>query len=329
MNTLHLDFEQARAKHLLFKAKLRSILFGLEVDEAPVVSHTECAVGKWIYDHALQQYGHLEEMQEVERVHADLHKTAKMLVDKYHAGEVEEARSGLVGMEKIAENLVALLTKLEEKIGLSAPSAPSYQELTTSLEELTELSKVNQELDRVIKIETAGMVKERWLLQEAFMQIPASISILKSPDHIIQFANPEVKAVLGSVDFIGKKVADVFPELAAQGYIALLDKVYQSGESFVGKEMRAVVQLNGKEEEFYSNVSYSAIRSEAGEIEGILSFSYDVSAQVKARKEAEEAAERLKQSYEDLEVKVKFRNLELERANKELQKELEQLRAKA
>ena len=328
MYNLSLDFEQAKAKHLLFKSKLRAILYGVEIDETPVVSHLECAVGQWIYNHALSKYGHFQEMQQVEKVHADLHRIAKTLVEKYHAGKVEEARNGLVDMEKIAENLVSLLTLLEEKLISQQSVASSYQDINVSLKELTELSKINQNLDQVIKKETAGVLKEKLLLHEAFMQIPAAISILQGPEHIIQFANPIVKATLGNIDFMGKKVKEVLPELDDQGYISILDKVYKTGEPFVGNEMRAVVVMDGKEQTFFSNVSYTAIRTEKGEIEGILAFSYDVSEQVRARNEAEVNADRLKQSYEDLEVKVKFRNLELERKNKELQKELDLLRSK-
>ncbi|MDB5253589.1 MAG: sensor signal transduction histidine kinase [Flaviaesturariibacter sp.] len=329
MDTISLDFEQAKAKHLLFKSNLRSILYGLDVDVAPVVSHTECAVGKWIYDHALKTYGQYQEMHELEQVHADLHRTAKTLVETYNAGQVEEARKGLVGIETIADALVSLLTTLEQKIKSQPAPASTYQDITVSIDELSKLSKANLELDKVIKSETAGLVKEKWLLQEAFMQIPASISILKGPEHIVQFANPVVKAALGDREFVGKSVRELFPELGDQGYISILDGVYTTGEPFVGNEMRAVVELDGKEQEFYSNVSYSAIRTEAGEIEGILAFSYDVSEQVRARNAAEEAAERLKQAYEDLEVKVKFRNIELERTNRDLQKKLDGLEANA
>ena len=73
MDNIKLDFEQARARHLLFKSRLRSILYGIEIDEAPVLSHFECNVGKWIYGHALKTYGHIPEMQELEKVHADIH----------------------------------------------------------------------------------------------------------------------------------------------------------------------------------------------------------------------------------------------------------------
>ena len=80
MNNLTLDFEQARSKHLLFKSRLRSILYDIDIDEAPVLSHFECSVGQWIYKHALQVYGHLPEMIELEKVHKDIHISVKEIL---------------------------------------------------------------------------------------------------------------------------------------------------------------------------------------------------------------------------------------------------------
>jgi len=122
---------------------------------------------------------------------------------------------------------------------------------------------------------------------------------------------------------IGKSIKETFPELGNQGYFELLTKVYTTGEPFTGKEMKAKITLNGKEEEFYSDVSYSVIRNTEGNIEGILAFSYDVTELVKSRNAADKATEKIRHLNEDLEVKVKFRNLELEKENAELKKTLE------
>lgn len=322
MNSIQLDFEQARAKHLLFKAKLRSILYGIEVEEGPVVSHTECAVGKWIYSHALSAYGSLSEMHELEKVHENLHSTAKKLVELYKMGKVEEARLGLTEIESIADNLVQLLSIVESKTKENNQDIKQPPDVTENLRELEDLSEANKKLDKAIRQATAETLREKWLLQEAFMHIPASISIIKGPTHIIQFANATALERLGDMTVLGKAVADVFPELKDQGFIDILDEVYQRGKPFVAKEMKAVIEIAGEKQEFYSNVSYTPIKSQDGTIEGILAFSYDVSELVKAREAAEAMSERLKQSYEDLEIKVKFRNLELEKENRSLQDQL-------
>ena len=153
-NSTHLDFDQARAKHLLFKSRLRSILYGLDVDETPVLSHYECAVGKWIYNHALQQYNHIPEIHELEKVHADIHTSARELVRLYKENKIEEARNGLEGMEKIADRLIQLLSEAEKKVkqnplkeineAVSSPSA--------DVEELANLQKAKSELHEKIRL---------------------------------------------------------------------------------------------------------------------------------------------------------------------------------
>ena len=57
MQTVQLDFQDAKTKHLQFKSSLRSVLFGEVLEnENHIVSHTDCPVGKWIYEHALITY---------------------------------------------------------------------------------------------------------------------------------------------------------------------------------------------------------------------------------------------------------------------------------
>lgn len=164
-NSIHLDFEQARARHLLFKSRLRSILYGIEVDETSVVSHYECAVGKWIYGHALQDYGHIPEMHELEKVHAEIHTSAKDLIELYKRSKVEEARNGLEGMEKIADHLVRLLSiveiKLKENPSIELETKEHHHVLDINLKELYELQKVNHELDIRIREQSGELYKTK------------------------------------------------------------------------------------------------------------------------------------------------------------------------
>lgn len=110
-----MDFHQARIAHIGFKSKLRSILYGNTIDETPVLSEHECALGKWIYSHALPQYGSIPEMQELEEVHRQIHTVARELLALYDAGEKEKAREGLARINEIAEQLINLLTVIEKK----------------------------------------------------------------------------------------------------------------------------------------------------------------------------------------------------------------------
>lgn len=167
---IKLDFDQAKAKHLLFKSRLRSILYGAVIDEGPVASHYECTVGKWIYGPALNDYGHIPEMHELEKVHADIHIKARELIDLYRSGKHTEARKGLESMEKVGDTLVRLLgiieIKLKENPSEELINKPYESVLNVNLQELYELQKLNYDLDRHISEQSSELylAKERFEL---------------------------------------------------------------------------------------------------------------------------------------------------------------------
>ena len=150
MKHIELDFQLARQKHILFKTNLRSILYGVTIDHAPVISQYECSVGKWIYGHALEDYKDIPEMVVLEKVHADIHICARKLVSLYENGKVEEARKGLIEMESIADHLINLLTEIEAKINQGS-SQFDNQESTLESEQRNNWHKESQELHKTIK----------------------------------------------------------------------------------------------------------------------------------------------------------------------------------
>lgn len=165
---IKLDFNQAKARHLLFKARLRSIVYGAEIDEAPVTSHFECTLGKWIYNHALREYGHIPEMIDLEKVHAQIHTKARELMGLYKNGKIEEARKGLENMEKVADSLIGLLTNIEVNLNAYPASEvtekPSELLLKANLQELYELQELNNNLDKHIREQSQELfiAKERF-----------------------------------------------------------------------------------------------------------------------------------------------------------------------
>jgi len=165
------------------------------------------------------------------------------------------------------------------------------------------------------------------LLEGVLMQLPAMICILKGPEHVFELVNPPAKEIIGNRDVLGKKVKEALPELEGQGYFELLDHVYNTREKYVGRAMPASIVCNGEKIELFVDVTYLPLTNASGEVEGVISFSYDVTEAVKAQQRLEETADRLQQAYADLEVKVKFRNLELEQQNMDLQKKLDAMTA--
>ncbi len=141
------------------------------------------------------------------------------------------------------------------------------------------------------------MVKLRESLESnvrnLFMEAPACICVLRSPEHVYELVNEAYLQVVGNRDIIGKPIRQALPEMEGQGFFELLDNVYATGEPFIGNEMP--VQLdkgNGKLEEAYFNFVYQPAHNN-GEIDGILCYGIDTTEQVLARKKIEESKNQL------------------------------------
>lgn len=125
-----------------------------------------------------------------------------------------------------------------------------------------------------------------------FEQAPAMIGIARGPQYVLEFANPLYRQLFPGRELIGRPAAEISPEAVEQGFIGLLDHVYQTGEPFTGTEM--LLQLpseNSTElEDHYFNFVYQAFR-EQGEIVGVASFAFEVTEFVKARQQLERLAD--------------------------------------
>ncbi len=163
------------------------------------------------------------------------------------------------------------------------------QLILLALEDITD--RVRSE--KILIENEARAEKERKLLHDIFTQAPAMLAILKKPEHVVEFANPAYIKLIGGRNPTGKRMIEAIPEIKDQGFIELLDTVYNTGETFTAKEMPMMLdQGNGKLQQFYLNFSYQAFAIDNDETKGILIFAYDVTEQVNARKQIEESEKR-------------------------------------
>ena len=128
----------------------------------------------------------------------------------------------------------------------------------------------------------------RQQLREVFMQAPAIICVLRGAEHVYELVNPAYLEAIGCLhpeEVLGKRVRDVLPELEAQGYLALLDRVYHTAEPYVGSELPVRRDRHGTDrpEERIYNFVYQPLRDVNGEVDGILVHAVDVTQQVRAR----------------------------------------------
>lgn len=106
----------------------------------------------------------------------------------------------------------------------------------------------------------------------------------------IQYVNEIMTGYWGKdLSVVGKTLAEAVPELQGQPFLNLLDNVFTTGESYYGKEEKAMLNVNGKLAPFYFNYSYKALRNTDGEIYGIHHMAMDVTEQFVARKQIEQS----------------------------------------
>ncbi len=129
-------------------------------------------------------------------------------------------------------------------------------------------------------------------LATVFEQAPVAMAILRGPEHVFEVANPLYRSVIGGRDVVGQRVVEALPEVVAQGFVAALDRVFQSGVAFVGRSHPVRLQRtpDGPLEEMFFDLTYQPLVDAAGTITGIAGIAHDVTALAIARRDAEVAS---------------------------------------
>lgn len=125
------------------------------------------------------------------------------------------------------------------------------------------------------------LTEERQHLRGLFEQAPGFMAALTGPEHIFTMANAAYQRLVGRDDLLGKPLSQALPEVIDQGFVELLDRVYHSGQPFVGRSIRIVLaaQQGGSPEEHFLDFVYQPILGPDGKVSGIFVQGYDVTEQ--------------------------------------------------
>ncbi|WP_428962113.1 GAF domain-containing protein [Micromonospora fluostatini] len=107
-------------------------------------------------------------------------------------------------------------------------------------------------------------------MRALFGQSVAVFASLAGPAHVLESANPAFFATIGEERArAGVAIAELMPELASQGFIALLDQVYQTGEPYTGRDARVVLGAGPHAREAFFDFTYEPRRDAGGTVIGI------------------------------------------------------------
>ena len=160
--------------------------------------------------------------------------------------------------------------------------------------------------DLLARVE-AQIVRGRMLLLEQehaqrmiriFTHAPVGVAVLSGPEHVFELTNPVYQQVIGGRDVVGQPIREALPELEGQGIFEILDRVRSSGEPYVGRSVRAVLNRrpDGTADEYYFDFVYQPIPGSDRRVDSIVVIAHDVTALAASKQEAE-TANRLKDEF--------------------------------
>ncbi|HMH33181.1 MAG TPA: PAS domain S-box protein [Puia sp.] len=153
------------------------------------------------------------------------------------------------------------------------------------------------ELYKLSEKEKAGVEalrNQRQQLYSTFMQAPVGIAIFRGPEFIVDLINPPLCGLYGKTveEMLGKPVFEVLTHAKGLGFEELLDQVRMTGESFKGQGLSVPLIRDGKLETVYLNFVYEPFREHDGSISGVIAIAIEITDQVNAKRQIEEAEER-------------------------------------
>lgn len=139
---------------------------------------------------------------------------------------------------------------------------------------------------RAVSAESEG---RRRFLERLIDSAPIAIAVLEGPEHRYVAANASYQAIKPGAQFVGRTVSEVAPEAERQGIIALLDRVYATGEQFTTVDQLVEIDdgMDSIEPRYFTFV-LARYEDAEGRPEGVISISLETTEQVLARRRVDQ-----------------------------------------
>ncbi len=115
-------------------------------------------------------------------------------------------------------------------------------------------------------------------------QAPGFVAVLTGEDHRFVMANAAYRKLVGERELIGRTVKEAFPEVIDQGFKHVLDRVFETGEPYLGnRELLTLVDPATEEiHEAYLEFIYQPILGRSGTVNGIFVQGQNVTEEIEA-----------------------------------------------
>lgn len=155
------------------------------------------------------------------------------------------------------------------------------------------IAVVVETTDRVLAQRETAAQGQR--LAQMFEDAPSFMAQLEGREQVFTVTNAAYRQLIAHRDVIGKPIRTALPELAVQGFHDLIDRVYRSGERYVGHAAPVMLQRQPGSplEQRLLDFIYQPVRNAMGAVTGIFVEGTDVTEREHATASVRENARRL------------------------------------
>lgn len=178
--------------------------------------------------------------------------------------------------------------------GMPVLDSGEVQSVFAMYVDLTERKKLENKIKKLLKREKEARKHaefELHRLQDMFEQAPSAISLVEGPDHRIVFANLQYQKLVDGRAVTGTPIGEAIPELANQGFIDILNKVRDTGETVQGEEVSVMLKKVGSDEleERMFKYLYKPLTNSDGEVGSIFIEVIDVTEESRAKQQIQQS----------------------------------------
>ncbi|TXK52659.1 PAS domain-containing protein [Pontibacter qinzhouensis] len=228
-----------------------------------------------------------------------------------------EVTAQVKARQEVEEREYALQTLNEQMAAANEEIRAANEELTVTQMALQELNDVLEsrveERTQELKLAHQKIEADRNRLHVLFMQAATPICILAGEDLVYELVNPAYQQLLPGRRLLGNSMLkEALTELETQPFAQVIKNVYKTGQTYFNQESLVPVARyeNGPIENRYFSYTLQARRDEAGQVDGVIVFVFEVTEQVEARQEVEQSAKRLQLITDALPVLIGYLNKE-------------------
>lgn len=122
-------------------------------------------------------------------------------------------------------------------------------------------------------------------IQYLFDRAPVLIAMTRGPEHEFALVNRAFVETFGDRGYVGKTLREAFPEIRPE-FMELIDGIVAKGEPWIQHEQHLRFALpDGSPKGVHLSLVGQPMRTAGGEIEGVVFYAWDVSAQIALRDE--------------------------------------------